>query len=460
MIEKIREFVREKELIREGDRIAAGFSGGADSLCLLLVLRELQRDCDFWFCAVHVEHGIRGEESLRDAQFARAFCERYGISFFLYTVDAPARAAENGESLEEAARILRYECFAKACEESGCNKIATAHHAGDHAETVLFHMCRGTGAAGMCGIRPQRDIVIRPLLCAARGEIEAFLAERGEAYCLDSTNEDLSASRNRIRSCVIPQLEKVHPGAEGHIRMLSDTMEEICDFLSKETERQTEGLVREEGEREFFIEKNGFKDLHPALQKHLIHTLVCRAAGGGKDIAAVHVKQILALFDARTGARLDLPRGLSAQSGCGEVRIGQKKEETGTACREVFELKAGIPVTLPDGAHVSSRLIESGTNLEEIPRGMCTKWFDYDKIEQIVCIRTRRSGDYLTVTAQGGKKKLKNWLIDEKIPAEKRDSLWLLADGSHILWVAGYRISEYYKVSAGTGRILEVNIHY
>ena len=192
------------------------FSGGADSTALLLCLHEMRQELRLTLSAVHVHHGIRGAEADRDAAFCRAFCETHDIPFQLVCVDAPGCAAAEKLSLETAARKLRYAALMQAAPEG---EIATAHHAGDNAETVLFHLIRGSGMRGLCGIPPRSPDgrIIRPLLDADKEEILGFLREKGQNFLEDSTNAELSASRNRIRHLLMPLLLQENPAALRHI---------------------------------------------------------------------------------------------------------------------------------------------------------------------------------------------------------------------------------------------------
>ncbi|MCR4611686.1 MAG: tRNA lysidine(34) synthetase TilS, partial [Lachnospiraceae bacterium] len=203
MISKVKDTIEKYNMIDGGDKIFAAVSGGADSVALLLVLKSIADELGFSLEAIHVEHGIRGKESEDDAKFVEDLCKRLGVRCHIYHIDAPSFAGERGYSLEEAARILRYECFDKHTTDG---KVAIAHNMDDNAETMLYNMVRGTGIEGIRGIKKVRDNFIRPLIECTRYEIEKFLEAEGRDFRTDSTNEQTDYTRNKIRHNVMPVL--------------------------------------------------------------------------------------------------------------------------------------------------------------------------------------------------------------------------------------------------------------
>ncbi|MCU6762917.1 tRNA(Ile)-lysidine synthase [uncultured Roseburia sp.] len=465
MINKILEFQEKYHMIQEGDKIVAGFSGGADSVCLLLVLKLLRECLDFEFMAVHVEHGIRGEESQKDAKSAQKFCQQNEIKIEVFHVDVPAKAAAAGMGLEEMARQLRYQCFYDACERFGGNKIAVAHHSDDCAETMLFQLSRGSGIRGLTGIMPVRDNIIRPLLCVSRKEILEFLKERGQEYCTDSTNDQDVYARNRIRKYVIPQLLQINNQAVEHMQRTAKLAAEVCDFLDTAAwDAGSEGVIISydkadtERIRELRMRKDVLARMHPVLQKNFLYQLLGRLAGSRKDIGSVHVTALFELFGQQAGKELNLPYSLKAVCEYDYVWIfNQELYRRENAPDEIVLAPPGV-WDLKDGRKLEARVFDFDGDCKKIPEKRYTKWFDYDKINSNVLLRKRRTGDYFITDSSGNHKKLKAFFIQEKVPRLQRDLVWLLADGSHILWIVGYRISEAYKVTQETKRILEVYV--
>lgn len=506
MMKKVLEYQQRLQLIQSGDRIVAGFSGGADSVCLLLLLKEWEQILDFSFCAVHVEHGIRGEESLADAAFAKEFCETWQIPFLLYSVDVPKLAEREHLSLEEAARILRYDCFEQAKQQFGANKVAVAHHSDDNGETMLFHLVRGSGLRGLIGMQPERDGIIRPLLCVCRQEIERFLEEKGVSYCTDSTNSQVQYARNRIRNNIMSELTMLNARATEHMAALSEQLSEVYEYLARTAwETGQQALCRQETQTgEWELSKKLICQMEPVLQKEFLYQILTRAAESRKDIGAVHVESLRQLFCAEVGKQIHLPYQLTAKSGYETVRIcrqwngGQRNDtqqkdglQNDTQRDSGFQsggqqidrsqgpmgCAAGsngkiVPIELTTADLAASgsaavRALENGMKIrmqvlafdgemEKIPEKTYTKWFDYDRMKDNLSFRHRQPGDYIQVTFLGGRKKLKEYLINEKIPREQREELVLLTEGSEVIWVIGHRISEGYKITAETKRILEV----
>jgi tRNA(Ile)-lysidine synthase len=196
---RVKEYMEQYHMIDRGDRVVAGISGGADSVCLFFVLLELQGEMGFEFVAVHVNHGLRGESANRDERFVKELCAKYGVPLEISHIDLESTAKKWKQSLEEAGRQARRRAYEDACRKYGCNKIALAHHQNDNAETLLLNLSRGSGLAGMGGIRPVNGAYLHPLLCLTRQEAEQYLRDRGQEWCTDETNLETEYTRNKLR---------------------------------------------------------------------------------------------------------------------------------------------------------------------------------------------------------------------------------------------------------------------
>ena len=448
-------------LVKSGDVVLAGVSGGADSVCLLLMLLEYRKHCDFFLEAVHVEHGIRGDASRRDAAFVKRLCEKRGVCCRIYPVDVPAYAKGHGLGVEEAARKLRYECFREAAEDYDGRpvKIALAHHADDNAETMLFQLIRGSGLDGLCGMRPQRtgtngEIYIRPFLQCSREQIEQFLEERGQGYCMDSTNANESYSRNRMRKRVLPELIQMNPQAVQHMQTAMEQLQQVRDYLEEETVSLEKKFIS--GERKNVkLDTDGLAELSQAVRMRLIRKAVWKAAGACKDITAAHLQAVADLLEKQTGRYVKLPYGLTATRVYNVIEIMGKRKETEKICLPIDTDR--LPENLLAGEWKFSfkKFLYDG-NTDKIPRKMYTKWFDYDKIKDSLAIRNRRKGDYFVLDAAGHHKKLEDYFVNEKIPASHRDEQLLLAGEDEIFWIVGGRMAYGTGISDATRWVLEI----
>lgn len=449
--QKTKQFIEKFHMFEKGAGIIVGLSGGADSVALLEVLCELRAENGLRLAAVHVHHGIR-KEAQQDVDFCKVLCEKKQVSFWCEYVDVPELAKKQGMSLEEAGRLARYEIFEKYRQQLNYDKIAVAHHTNDQAETMLFQLFRGTGLRGLAGMAASRDHIIRPLLGVSRQEIEQYLAEKNLDHVTDATNFSEIYTRNKIRHRIIPLAEEISPSAVEHMSNTAGQLREILDFM----EEQADAFLEAQG-NDFVLPLSELRSKHIALQKMIIMEALSRAAGSRKDITGRHIESILALLDKQGEKTLHLPKQViivkSYDSLC--FRKGVAERESGDEKR--YEIEPDRTYVLPDGTFLETRLILHN-NLENISKNDCIKWFDYDKIIGTLFLRKREKGDYLTVRDDGARKSLQDYLVNEKVPREERDKVWVLAEDSHIMWVLGKRISAHYKVTAQTKRILQVRI--
>jgi tRNA(Ile)-lysidine synthase len=454
--EKVFSFIEKHHIFESGDKVVLGVSGGADSVCLLFMIYELAKRKDLSLYVVHVNHGIR-QDAGEDAGYVESLCKTMDIPFYLVEKNIAEMAKEKHCSEEEMGRIVRYEAFAEAADENGAEKIAVAHNMNDKSETMLFNLFRGTGIRGLGSIRPVRERIVRPLLCLERWEIEEYLHERNIRYCTDSTNEKDDYTRNRIRHHILPYAEQEI--AEGSIRHIANTsmeLGEIDDYLTLQTDKlKKDGVkITENG---YILDISMIETHHSVIVKRLIHGLLLELSPHGKDITGTHVTDVQGLLSKKGNYSLCLPFGIRARKEYGKIylyRQSDNEECSDTDIEDAYDKKYVLKYDiLPYNE-------DNPVNPAEVPQNKYTKWFDYDKIEQALVFRTRQQGDFISVAdrdAGEAHKSLKKFFIDEKIPASDRDRIMLLADGSHIIWIIGYRISEHYKVTEKTRHVLQVH---
>lgn len=455
-----------------GDRFIVGVSGGADSVCLLFLMKE-------YFPAkniriIHVNHMIRGAEADEDAGFVEDICKKEGLFFKEVKKDVPSYARENGLSEEEAGRLIRYGIFEDEALEwekelkdsAGSVHIAVAHHLEDDAETFLFNLFRGSGIAGLSGINGGRERIVRPLLKASREDIEEYLRGKGQIFKTDRTNSDLSISRNRIRNVIIPEASKICPASALHISRASEKLKAISDYLNIRVNEAVKETVSFEGSR-VRIGRKQLEGLHDVISSMLILRVLTDMTPMKKDIGEVHVNEVMDLVKGPAGRHADLPYGIKADVTHDYLIIKAEGADDIKAREEPPSYTAEYMKAYDMTDEEKKEIIKPSG-----PACDYTKYFDYDKITIIAGnehveeapffeIRHRKKGDHLTVKkADGGmgRKSLSDYLTDLKLSSEEKDRLWVFATGSEILWVVGYRMSESVKIDEGTVTICRIKM--
>ncbi len=447
MKKKVLEFIRKNKLVKKGNSVVLGVSGGADSICMLKLLSDLQKRLGISLYVLHINHMIRGEEADQDAAFVKKICTKFKVPHRVINVDVPALAEREGLSEEEAGRYVRYDEFSKYAYEVGATKIAVAHNSNDNAETVLMNLARGTGIKGLGGIPPKREMedangnvveVIRPILCLSRKEIEDYLKENEIEYRNDSTNDSTDYTRNKIRLEIMPLLENINDNAMQNITNASNELADTSDYIEKDVDEAYEEFVTEE-DGKLFLSDESFA-IDPIVLTGVIRKMIENIAGKLKDITRIHVGDVVSLSEKQVGKKIDLPYSIVAEREYEGISMFSESNETES---ETKNKEVIISFEEDDFDR---------TSIEELKY---TKWLDYDKIDDVV-VRTRQKGDYIVIDGDGATKKLKKYFIDEKIPRRERDEVLLVADGNHILWVVGYRISEDVKVTPDTKKVVKL----
>ena len=422
--------------IKYGDIVAVALSGGEDSVFLLYNLLELSTVKNFKVCAINVEHGIRGEESLKDSMFVKDICLKLQVPLHSYSVNAVEYAKENKLSLEQAARKLRYDCFYDLLERGKCNKIATAHHLKDNAESVLFNLFRGSGQKGLGGILPEYDgKIIRPILSVEKQEITAYLKEKGITFVTDSTNFDTDYTRNFIRLELLPKINQIFPKAENSILKFSEIAREDDEFICSFAEKC------------LTYEKNNVKislPQHPAVLKRA-SIIAMKSLGITKDWEKAHLDAILALAKGETGKSVNLKRNVVAVKEYDTICI--YKETITKQTEKIFNLGE----TEINGGLIQIKLCD--TKPVDLKSGL---YGDLDKIPKTAVIRFFKNGDKFTKFG-GGTKSLSDFFTDMKIPVRERRNIPLIAQGDNVLLVFGIAVSDKLRVDKSTNSVIQFN---
>ncbi len=459
MVEKVLEYVKKYRMIEPGDTIVAGISGGADSVCLLFVLMEIREKIPFSIEAVHVNHMIR-QDAAADGAFVEGLCKKQGIPFRLVEEKVRERAKAHGVSEEEEGRKVRYGAF-EAALNGRKGRIAVAHNRNDRAETMLFNLFRGTGLTGASGIHPVNGKIIRPLLCLGREEIEKWLEDKELPFCQDSTNQEDLYTRNRIRHHILTYAEKeVCEGAVRNMNRAADQLLCAQEYIDRQSGAALERCLEEGfGKGRIVLKLPALFREDPYLRSCILYESVALAAGQKKDITAAHIESMEQLFGGQGNGEIHLPYDLIVYKkyDLGMIQRKDKEEKENISISkkpETYEISVPSNLFLPGIGKVEFTVF-SRKDSQNIPEKTYTKWFDYDKITSSIMFRTRRPGDYLTINSRMGRKSLQDYFVNEKVPREVRDQIYVLAEGSHVIWIPGYRISEYYKIQENTRTVLQ-----
>ena len=460
---KVLTHIRQQDMLCQGETVLLGVSGGADSVCLLVILCALAGELGIKLHVAHVNHGVR-EEAEADSRYVEKLCRELGVPFSLQKIHMNALAEEWKCSSEEAGRKARYAFFEELGREIHAGKIAVAHNMGDCSETMLFHLFRGSGLSGLSGIRPVRGRIIRPLLCLERREIEEYLRQKGISYCHAKTNDEDTYTRNRIRHHILPYAEaEIVTGTTRNIYEAARHIAQMQDFLEAQTEQLWGVVVLYEGNTRVELDVREMVKLHEVLQKEILRKVVGMLAGGCKDITREHIDSLYFLMQEEGNRQVYLPYHIRGERSYERllVYVAEEKKASAEEINIDKETLNTTPVQYTFAGTTLELCVRSyDGNMQDIPQNQYTKWLDYDKIKGILKIRHRINGDYFSVkNGDGmGRKKLKDYLIDEKVPRQMREQIPLIAEEHHVLWLIPYRISEYFKVSSQTRKILQITV--
>ena len=454
MYKRVKSLIIQKKLISPGNLVAAAVSGGADSMALLHILKKLSKEMQFTLYCLHLEHGIRGLESKRDAEFVSVQCDLWGIPCFVMHVDVPKRAKEKKETIEEAARKERYAYFDRMSKSMGIGRIALAHHMDDQAETALFNLIRGTGIKGLTAMEYERKPnIIRPFLDIGKNEIEEYVRQENIPFVHDATNDDTRYVRNRIRKILFPAIKKINPGFTSVLMRLLDILREDEAALHQLSEQAYKKCVQLENQS-VRLNCEIFNQQPKAVKRRIIRIAISENFII-KDIEFKHVDDICRLAELQeTGKSLDIKNHLIARIEYGDLVIEKKKGLLRRNGIVPFDTENGV-VFMPGGMQFDC-LATDILNVDIKRKAPNEEYFDYQKFPKDAVVRFRAEGDMFHPLNFIGRKKLKNYLSDKKIPVQKRDFIPLIADGKNVLWVTGYGISDDVKIDGNTKTVLKI----
>lgn len=442
LLARFKENLKKKELWKQKDLLFVACSGGVDSV----VLAHLLREAGFEFEILHCNFNLRGDESARDEDFVRAFAARMEVAFSVVHFDTRTMMSKWGMGVQEAARKLRYDWFRKIISDAALvgNKahVLTAHHADDLAETMLIHFLRGTGISGLHGIPEKNDCFVRPLLFAGKQDILAYASEKELQWVEDSSNAEFHYTRNLIRNRIIPELETVFPSVKHNLIENARRFSEVEMLYNKQIEKIKSRLIRDE---------KGKLSIPVNLLRHLVplDTLLFEIFGK-YGFSVAQTEEIKKLFDAPTGKWISSAshRVLknrnwllidALEHPASGVYLIEKEETEKEAEGFLLQLH---PISMP---------VTASTD----PMQAC---LDAKEIVFPLVLRKWKSGDYFYPLGMMKKKKVARFLTDLKLSRFEKENQWVLLSGSKIIWVAGRRIDERFKIRPGTSAALQLSI--
>jgi tRNA(Ile)-lysidine synthase len=462
VVDRVRDTIRRHALLRAGERVLVALSGGPDSVALLHLLLDLQRDGDGIVAGVaHFHHQLRGADADGDEVFCRELAATLALPIEVEREDVRQAARDAGRSIEDMARALRYAFLDAAADRVRADVIAVGHTLDDQAETFLLRLVRGAGSRGLSGIRPRAGRVIRPLLEISRAELRDDSRQRGLVWREDASNRDVTIPRNRVRHELIPYLEREFNPGITHVLAREASLARVDDDrLQEEAIDLTSTIVLSTTDGKTEIDAVALRSLDPALSSRVaFHALARRPHG--RFVGFDHVEKILRLAEAPDGTSVDLPGQRATRRGS-TIILGPpvpRARRGDTSESNSFRFPLSIPgeVTLDkQGWAVSAHRADSVDRPAGFgpARGLEVA-IAADPVALPLAIRSRQLGDRFRPLGMEHRKKLQDFLVDRKIPREIRDSLPLVVDDDdRIVWVVGESVAEDFRVTGASRGVL------
>ena len=426
--EKVRVTLHRYRML-SGGPVAVGFSGGRDSVALLDFLDRLKEEWHFSLIAVHVNHGIRGEEADRDERFCREFCARREIRLFCFRYDVPSLAKQNGESYEECARRVRYAVFGDLLAQGVAERVATAHHARDNLETVLLNLARGSGLRGAAGIPPVRDHLIRPMLFCTPEEISDYITRRKLNYVTDSTNFDESFTRNQIRLRAVGALERANARVYEHVSSFCEDARRDEEFLLEFAKKSKSDQISD------------LRALHPSIMTRVLSLLYTESIARTPE--KKHITALAALIsDGKNGDEITLPGGNRAFIDRGRLVFSE-----GARCRadRKFRIMLQMGENPIDAISCMVLLTEEALTCKQLEdylfiyKKSIHARINSDKINKAF-VRSREDGD--AYRCFGMTRKIKKMLQADKLTGREKEQTAVVCDDEGVLWLPGHGVRD------------------
>jgi len=461
MFERFKKNIVEKELLKKGDTVVLGISGGPDSICMLSLFLRLREEWDLILIPVHINHMLRGEDSARDALFVSEFCRQNGLEYVSVERDVSGMAVKWKMSIEEAGRRIRYDLFRSVAKDNNSRCIALGQNQNDQAETILMRIMRGTGLKGLAGIEHKRDkLFIRPILIFKRLEIEHYCAENELNPRTDLTNLEPVYTRNKIRLELLPYIEaNFNNKIIDSLYRMGEMIRNDSDFIEKVAAKAFDEMAEVSECGRVSIAREDFNREHIAVKTRILRRAIKIVKGNMINITGERVlSAINAIEMASIKKTIEFPGSIDVTIQGKLISVSVKERRQVTAEFE-YALKIGEKLCIEETGNLIEMELIPFSKEFKLRTDAWTVFIDAGKVESAsLSVRNRRIGDRFSPLGMKGTKKLKDFLIDEKVEKVKRDGVLLICDENEIIWVAGHRMSELYKTDAGTKNMLKITI--
>jgi tRNA(Ile)-lysidine synthase len=457
LTDTVRGTINEHRMIRRGQGVVVGVSGGPDSMALLHVLNALKTEMGFWIAVAHVDHSLR-PDSAQDALFVGECAEKLGLEVRIKQIDVRFVAVQDGVSIEEAGRKVRYAYFEEVREALAAHKIATAHHVDDALETFFLRVFRGSSLKGLGGIPATRGRVIRPLIAQTREEILRFLDERGIPFRQDQTNLEIGTDRNFIRNKLFPIIIERFPDFRKPLRRSIDMIRGEERVLRQLAEELRSKIVSAGPDR-MILNLAHLRDAPPLLVSRVLLPILYELSGGEVRWQKAHLDAIMRIArGTHPSAVLDLPGGLAAQREYDRLILARKPDAQPISPLLITVEGPGTVAIPGTGMSITFRLLDKTPTASDFPDGARAALFDADQAAFPLTLRTPQAGDRFRPWGLDGTRKLKRVLIDLKVHVRLRRTLPILVKGEEILWLPGIRRGRAAAVGSRTRCMLEVSL--
>ncbi len=448
-----------KQLVSPKSKVLIAVSGGVDSMVLLHLFETLAPAWMLQLVVGHIHHGIRGFEADRDAAGVQEYCQKRNLAHYCIDHDVPAFCRERKLGLEEGARIVRYRALQQLADQVGASVVALAHHADDQAETVLLNLLRGAGIQGLAGMQARRSMFIRPLLAFSKSELLKYARAHEIRSFHDSSNEDSSLRRNRVRHELIPLLqENYNPAIVSRLNQLASTMNESETFLRHEAQTRLSACIKERDENKIILDIVPYLTYFKILKKYILCSAIALLTGHFKMLSSHEWHKFFRMLKKRSSAKtLMVFKNISVRISPTEIIITppdeQKPSQIAITLKPgVYELWSGYLLEIFPCQHSLEQIIKNND------QNCC--YIDADRIAEPLVVRTVKSGDVFQPLGLQGKKKIADYFIDSKIPHSQRSQIPILVCQTGIIWICGYRMDDRFKVLPSSNSILVVRLRH